>query len=187
MRRIYEKSFNPWVVVFIGTAIFHFTRGSTIDAVIFTLASALLLAQVFGYTQYGLRERPQVSSFWITAVVIVAAWVLYFSPRHGLSNVLMLLFFVPVGLALVYYIDVDVPAQLPPPIRRARLVWGLWALGFTLVELLAFVYSYLHPRATDLPTLSAVLDPILDQPLGRAIFVAIWLAFGVFMFGVRRR
>lgn len=187
MRRVLKKTFNPWVVVFLGTAIFHFTRNSIIDAVIFTLASILILTQVFGYTDIGLRSQPRFSTTWIAVVVGVAAWTLYFSPRHGLQNVLTLLAFIPIGLLLVFYVDGRTDRELPAPVRRARLVWGLWAFLFTVAELISFVYGYFHPKSDDLPTISAVMDPILDQPLGRAIFVAIWLAFGVFMFGVRRK
>lgn len=187
MRKALRKSFNPWVVVFIGTAIFHFTRESFIDAIIFTLASALILTQVFGFTDVGLRIQPKFSTFWIVAVVAVAAWTLYFSPRHGLENVLTLLAFIPIGLALVFYVDEEGSNSMPEAVKRSRLIWGLWAFFFTVAELLAFVYGFFHPDSDDLPTISAVMDPTLDQPLGRAIFVAIWLAFGVFMFGVRRK
>lgn len=187
MTRALKKSFNPWVVVFIGTAIFHFTRGSTIDAVIFTLASLLILTQVFGYTEFGLSRQPKFSVPWIAAVVAVAAWTLYFSPRHGIENVITMLLFIPVGLLLIFYVDSETVEAWPRPVIKSRLIWGLWAFGFTLAELSAFVYGYFYPTRQDPPTISAVLDPILDEPLGRAIFVAVWLAFGVFMFGVRRK
>jgi hypothetical protein len=187
VRRVLKKTFNPWVVVFIGTAIFHFTRNSIIDAIIFTLASIVILTQVFGFTDIGLKTQPTFSTFWISVVVGVAAWILYFSPRHGIENVLTLLAFIPLGLVLVVYVDGRSDGPLPAPVKRSRLVWGLWAFFFTIAELVSFVYGYFHPNTDDLPTISAVMDPILDQPLGRAIFVAIWLAFGVFMFGVRRK
>ena len=187
MGAIVSKSFNPWVVVFVGTAIFHFTRNSLIDAVIFSLASILILSQVFGLTQIGLPSQPRFSTPWIAGVVAVAAWTLYFSPRHGIENVITLLLFIPLGLIIIFYLDGDNSQPPPKAIRRSRLVWGLWAFGFTLAELSAFVYGYLYPQPQDPPTISAVLDPILDQPWGRAIFVAVWLAFGVFMFGVRRK
>ena len=182
------RSFNPWVVVFLGTAVFHFWRGSVADAAIFSLASILVWSQVFGFTDFGLAKRPAVGRGWLAGVVIVSAWSLYFSPRHGLQNVITLVLIAVAGLALLWYRDPADPAPLTQSIRRARLTWALWAFCFTVVELVAFVYGYLNPAEDDnLPTISAVMDPILDQPLGRAIFVAIWLALGVFMFGVRRK
>lgn len=175
------------MVVFIGTAIFHWLRESPIDALIFSAASILILTQVFGYTSFGLRRQPQFTLGWIAALVTVTAFVLYSSPRHGLANILMLLCFIPIGLVIVGYVDSPVEVVMPKPVRRSRLVWGLWAFGFTLAELSAFAYGYFYPTRNDPPTISAVLDPILDEPIGRAIFVASWLAFGVFLFGVRRR
>lgn len=182
------RGFNPWVVVFLGTAVFHFWRESVADATIFSFASILVWSQVFGFTDLGLAKRPTVGPFWLAGVVILSAWSLYFSPRHGLQNVIALVLIAVAGLALLWYRDPTDPASLTQPIRRARLTWALWAFCFTLVELLAFIYGYLNPLSDEnLPTISAVMDPILDQPLGRAIFVAIWLALGVFMFGVRRK
>lgn len=180
-------NFNPWVVVFLGTAVFHFWRGSAADAIIFTIASVLVWSQVLGFTEIGLAKRPTVGLGWLVAVVVLSAWSLYFSPRHGFQNTITLVLLAVAGLVLLWYRDPARPSALTARIRRARLTWALWAFCFTLIELVAFIHGYLNSNSEDLPTISAVMDPILDQPLGRAIFVAIWLGLGVFMFGVRRK
>lgn len=180
------KGFNPWVVIFVGTALFHTWRGSVQDMVIFGLAALLILTQVFGMYRLGFENQPQFSVWAIAAVVLVSAVLLYVSPRHQLVNFLVLLAFIPIGIALVMYRDKPVAAPREQ-VLTSRLLWGWWAALFALTELVAYVGSKLSGDLTLFPTISVLLDPVLDQPLGRATFVALWLIAGVYLFGIRRR
>lgn len=170
-----------------GTAIFHTWRGSWQDVIIFGASALVILTQVFGLTKVGFSSQPKLSLWVIAPVVALSAIILYVSPRHGLENFLVLMFFIPVGIALIMYRDA--PRQYPPKktIRRSRLLWAIWAIGFALNELFAYVLSKLTGSLEDFPTISVILDPVLNEPLGRAIFVALWLTAGIYLFGVRRR
>jgi hypothetical protein len=70
---------------------------------------------------------------------------------------------------------------------RSRIIWGSWATGFALTELVAYVGSKLSGDLEEFPTISVILDPILDTPIGRAVFVGFWLIGGAYLFGVRRQ
>lgn len=186
MKQRLIQSFNPWVVVFVGMALFHTWRGSTADIVIFGVGAALILSQVFGMYSLGFATQPTFPTWLITLTVITAAVLLFISPRHGVVNFMVLLAFVPVGFALVMHQD----RAHPVPSRqdlRGRLVWAVWALVFALIELVAYLGSKMVGDLSVYPTISVLLDPVLDTPLGRATFVALWLMAGVYLFGVRRK
>jgi len=180
------RSFNPWDVVFVGMALFHSWRGSIQDIVIFGTASLLILTQVFGLYSLGFRKQPTFSVTAISATVMISAALLYISPRHGLVNFLVLLAFVPIGYALVMYQDRAHPVPSKQDLR-GRLTWAIWALAFAAVELVAYLGSKIVGDLSVYPTISVLLDPILDTPIGRATFVALWLISGVYLFGVRRK
>ena len=186
MRAKLLRGFNPWVVIFVGTALFHTWRGSVQDIIIFGLSALLILTQVFGLHRLGFENQPKFSTWSIATVVAVSAILLYISPRHELVNFLVLLAFIPIGIALVMYRDrpMDEPRE---QVLTSRLLWGWWAALFALTELIAYVGSKLSGDLELFPTISVVLDPVLDQPLGRAVFVALWLTSGVYLFGIRRR
>lgn len=185
--KVVKASFNPWVLIFVGTAIFHTWRGSFEDILIFGGSALLILSQVAGLTKYGFQKQPQLSPIAIGTVVVAAALALYFSERHGFVNLLTLLIFIPIGIVLLLYVDAE--NQIPPtgPVRRSRLVWGIWAISFAFIELIAYLGSKLSGDLELFPTISVLLDPVLDDPLGRATFVALWLIAGVYLFGIRRR
>lgn len=181
-----KVSFNPWVVIFLGTAIFHVWRGSFEDVLIFGGSAALIITQVLGLTRFGFSQQPRFHVYQIATVVVLVAGILYFAPRHSLINLLTLVALIPIGVALLFYVDrTDQPAATRP-VLRSRLLWGSWAVIFALIELVAYLGSKLTGDLGGFPTISVLLDPVLDDALGRALFVVLWLMAGVYLFGVRR-
>jgi hypothetical protein len=67
------------------------------------------------------------------------------------------------------------------------LSWGLWAFVFAVIELIAFIGGFLTNDDSSFPTISIILDPVLETQLGRAVFVALWLMAGVYLLGVRKK
>lgn len=147
----------------------------------------MILSQVAGLTRFGFREQPQLNPWVIGAVVMASALALYFSERHGLVNFVTLLIYIPIGIVLLLYVDRENQTLPTGPVRRSRLVWGTWAISFALIELIAYLGSKVSGDLELFPTISVLLDPVLDDPLGRATFVALWLIAGVYLFGIRRR
>ena len=180
------RGFNPWVLVFVGMALFHLWRGSVADIVIFGTGAVLILTQVFGMYSLGFATQPTFSTPAIAITVIISAVALYLAPRHGLVNFLVLLAFVPIGYALIMYRDRANPAPTKQDLR-GRSIWAVWAFAFALIELVAYLGSKLVGDLSVYPTISVLLDPVLDTSLGRATFVVLWLMAGVYLFGVRRK
>ena len=181
------RGLNPWVLIFVGMALFHIWRGSMQDVLIFGIGAVLILSQVFGFTKLGFKSQPQFSGIAIGSVVLAAAAVLFFSPRHEWENFVTLLAFVPIGIALLLYTDENKHPEPTTQELRARLFWGFWALLFALTELVAYLGSKFSGDLSKYPTISVLLDPVLEQPLGRAVFISLWLLSGVYLFGIRRR
>lgn len=67
----------------------------------------------------------------------------------------------------------------PRPLRRAALCWSAIIVAVGLWELTAYLTGRfgLLPDGT-MPSISDLLDPLLDEPLGQVIFVLAWLALG---------
>ena len=145
-----------------------------------------MLSQVFGFTRFGFKTQPKLGIFAIASFVIMAAAILYLAPRHSIPNLVLLLAIIPIGAVLLLYVDDLVQPRPTIQVRRSRWLWGSWAVVFALIELVAYIGSKLTNDLVQFPTISVLLDPILETPIGRAVFVAGWLAAGVYLFGVRR-
>lgn len=182
-----KLSLNLWVLVFIGAALFHIWRGSVEDAYIFGTASILMLSQVMGFTKIGFRQKPLLNIWVIVAVVVLMAGVLYLSQPHSVAGAFALLALLPAGIVLIFYRDAKTHPAPSTPALRARWAWGLWAFVFTLIELIAFIGEYFTEDDTAFPTISVILDPVLETQLGRAAFIALWLMAGIYLLGVRRK
>ena len=57
-------------------------------------------------------------------------------------------------------------------------MWIIWAVCMCLWEYAANILGQFSPVKNAFPTISVLIDPLLDNPLGKAGFVAVWLAVG---------
>ena len=65
MKQRLIQSFNLWVVVLVGMALFHTCRGSIADIVIFGVGASLILSQDFGIAPAAVgRLRPNFILNW---------------------------------------------------------------------------------------------------------------------------
>lgn len=181
------RGFNPWVVVAVATAIFHIWRGSGVDAVIFVFTAAVILSQVLGLTKIGFRYQCKLNPWTIGVGISFVGLMLFFLPRASIPTAGVLVAVFLVMIPLIFYKDLTVQPSSTLQVRRSRLLWSLWALTFSLVELFAFVASRTNGGSDEYPTISLLLDGPLNQPVFRATFVVAWLLMGIFLFGIRRR
>ena len=120
-------------------------------------------------------------------MVIISGLVMFFAERHGPWNWFVVLMFIPIGTLLLFYKDADTQLVPEQQVLRSRWVWAIWALGFGVTEMVAYLGSKIYNDLETFPTISSLIDPVIDTPIGRAAFVIFWLASGVYLFGVRRR
>lgn len=61
----------------------------------------------------------------------------------------------------------------------ASKIWAAASVGILLWEFAANILGQLDKNLYSFPTISVLVDPLLDNLVGQAIFVALWLAAGI--------
>lgn len=192
----------PWAVTLFLVAAFQLLRGAWVDAGIFAVTLALLLAGLAvppaaggmtstggmtsagGMTRRRITARSPLKILIPVAVVVGAALAL--APRHGglSGGILVLVGLAAVGIA---WFGATSPPAVPDaegparrPIASAVVVWSTIVVVAGLWEATAYLLP--HWGLVDsaaMPAISDLLDPVLNIPLGKALFILLWLAAGV--------
>jgi hypothetical protein len=171
-----------WITILILTGAFQVYRQAFADAAVFILLAAALVVGETGILSRldGRAIRPRRIA--IAVVLALDAIVLVFTPRHGYADGIAL----AVTGVLVFIVawpneSATEQAKQPwsPRLTRAALAWTIVGIAFCVWELAMYFLGYGAEGRTDFPALSDILDPILNNPVGRVIGVAAWLAGGV--------
>ena len=172
---------SPWIPVFAFVCMFHIVRGVPSDALLFGIFTLIQIASWKGW----LPPFSNCASLnpWIVRFVLVAAGsVLFFSERNGILDVFLLLALAPIALGAVNFKSETIESSRL--VIRTRWIWLLLCLAFSMVELVAYVVANILKDDKNWPTVSVLVGPVLDQPIGRAIFMVIWVGAGWGMFRV---
>ncbi|WP_166983805.1 hypothetical protein [Paramicrobacterium fandaimingii] len=180
----------PWLIVLLLVAVFQLIRGAWVDAAFFVaaLVAATLCTWVRGSVR-GTRASPglvmlAVGIGLLTAVVLIAA------PRHGLATGILVCI---IGLAAAYVaifgrhttarsMQRTTPDGAETVLRRARVAWGSLILIAGVWEATAYLtWKWGLLADGTMPSMSDVLDPVLNSPVGKSVFVVAWLAAGIFL------
>ncbi|MEY4423767.1 MAG: hypothetical protein RLZZ258_870, partial [Actinomycetota bacterium] len=68
-----------------------------------------------------------------------------------------------------------------------KAIWITLALMMAVSELFAFIFAEVYKDDSSFPTISVLVNPVLDSPYGRAIFLIVWMAIGVGLLQIRRK
>ena len=71
-----------------------------------------------------------------------------------------------------------------PAMRRSVRLWLVVMVSMALFEMFAFIWTSAYKDEKSFPTISYLVGPILDNNIGRTIFLVIWLAIGSYLFGL---
>ena len=181
------RGINPWLPVLVFVAAFHFNRGSTGDAIIFGLGSLILIADWKKWIPWHMPERPKVSGWVIGLVIAVSCSVLFFTERNGWQAIVLLLALVPISLVMVYYRDHGPKPGATKQMTRTKWVWMTLALFMAVSELFAYIFATVYKDDATYPTISILVNPTLESPWGRAIFLTLWMLIGVGLLQVRKK
>jgi hypothetical protein len=181
------KSINPWIAVFVFLSLFHITRGSFGDATIFVLASAILILEKAGKFSRLHTRKPNLGRGLVVALSVVVGVILFVSPRHSLLDAIVLLALLPTSLYLIWQADVGAKPKALPQVRRAKFVWFYLILAISVVEIFAFYMSIIVDNDFIYPTISVVMDAPLDNPVGRAIWIIVWVLSGISLLRIWRK
>ena len=178
---------NPWLPVLIFVTAFHINRGSTGDAIIFGFGCLLLIADWKRWIPWHMPERPKISGWIIGVVIAISSSVLLFTERDGWQDRVLLLTLAPIALAMVYYRDHGPKPGATKQMVRSKWIWMTLALFMAVSELFAYIFATVYKDDSTYPTISILVNPILESPWGRAIFLTIWMLIGVGLLQIRRK
>jgi len=169
-----------WVAVLGIIATVQLVREVPVDAAVFAIAAAVLLLDAAGLLP-ATPARRRIPRTVLLGAGLVGAALLALAPRHGVAAG-VLVAGMGIAVAALAWPDPPAPEPLrdPRPLRRAMAAWGPVVVVLGLSQLASWLLG--RPTAeTKLahPAVSELLDPLLDHPLGQALFAAAWVAAGI--------
>jgi hypothetical protein len=194
VRRSVRITIAAWILILILTAGFQLYRGDAIaDGIVFLSMAVALIVGETGILRSldGRMIKPR--RFIVAIVLAVDAAVLVLTPRHGYADGIV----IAVTGVLVFLVawPNDAPsdgaptdeaageaaAREPwtPRLTRAAIAWAILGIAFCAWELAMYFLGYGQDGRTAFPALSDILDPVLDNPIGRLLGAAAWLAGGI--------
>ena len=180
------RGINPWLPVFVFIVAFHLNRGSIGDAVIFGIGSLLLIADWKHWIPWHMPERPKVHGWVIALVLGVSFLILLTTERNGWQDIVLLLTLAPIALVMVYYRDHGPKPSATRVMARTKWIWMTLALSMAVAELFAYIFATVYKDDRSFPTVSVLVNPVLESPIGRSVFLVLWMLIGVGLLQVRR-
>ncbi len=159
-------------------AIFHFMRESWVDAAIFTIGSLLVIADWKKWFKWEMPERPKLSRTPVLLAILLASSILFFSERGGWQDTVLLLALAPIALFMVYYRDHGPKPSSTKLMNRTRWLWLTLATILCVSELFAYIWANAFKDDESYPTISIIVNPVLESPYGRGIFLVVWMLIG---------
>ena len=170
---------NPWFWVFAITTALQVFRGSPKDTIIFSLSSVAVWISASGILGNRFGTKIEVNRAWTFWGVVLFAIALAVIDRHTYVHGVLVLAVLPVVLRLAWYTDSGPKDKPDPRMSRSRTLWTILCLGITAWEFMANILGQLVGSLHVYPTISVLIDPILDTKYGQAAFVILWLALGI--------
>jgi hypothetical protein len=170
---------NQWVWVFALTTALQVFRGSMLDTTIFSLCTLTVWASAAGLFGRVTGEKVKVKRPVIMFSVLIFALALSVFPRHSYIHGALVLGMLPLVLRLTWYKDSGKKDKPDQRMSRAIVLWTTLCLGITFWEFMANILGQLANSLHIYPTISVLIDPLLDTTWGQAIFVVLWLAMGI--------
>ncbi|KHK95995.1 hypothetical protein LK09_16645 [Microbacterium mangrovi] len=170
-----------WITILVLIGLVQVIRAQPFDALFFATAVLVTTMDATGILTAATQPR-RVSARVLVVVGAVAATALAALPRHGPAMVTLMLL---LGAAVLLLAWPGSAERMPwsRGIRSLAWCWGIILVIGCLWELFAFILSLVDPRAPA-PALSDLLDPMLGNRLGQAVFAGLWVLLGIWL--VRR-
>jgi hypothetical protein len=194
-----------WLVVLAAVAGVQVSRRAWPDSIVLLTVLGVLVVDLTGSLRHGTATASHGGPAIIGAAVLVGL-VLFVAPRHGTVAGLAV---VASGAAALAYawparaddddraagnrvagsrvardrVAGDTAGDRPArdrPTSRTAFAWSAAWIAACLWELAMFILGSHETDGRNLyPAASDILDPLLDNPLAKALFVVVWLAAGV--------
>ena len=170
---------NLWFWLFLTTTLFQIFRGSIVDTIIFGLGTLMVFLSAANLLNHIHLTKPHAHKYEIYTTVFVIVVALSVVPRHGELHTIVVLAVLPLALRYAWYSDRGPKDKGDIRIKRASQIWAAASVGILLWEFAANILGQLDKSLYSFPAISVLVDPLLDNLVGQAIFVALWLAAGI--------
>lgn len=174
------KKITPWFYLMATVSIWHIWRGALGDAVIFGIPAIILLLDSLGFHPIKLTKRIYFKTEFVLVGAILIWAILSFTPRYNslVSFIFVLLIFI--SFISIWSFDLGRRPKSNQAQKRATVVWITLIVLLCLVEFSAYVAATFN-GGDDLnyPTITVVLDPVLNHTPQRMVLVALWIALGM--------
>ncbi|HET6632901.1 MAG TPA: hypothetical protein VFG73_09375 [Rhodanobacteraceae bacterium] len=191
--------FAPSTILLLVTGFFHLGRGATADGLAFLIgASALIIDARLDRAPIPLSNQPAwrwwregheaISWVMIAALAVAVGTILGVLTRYSLAAEVIV---VVVGAPVFFCAWMDSARPLreddaPPNLRCTASVWLGVGIAICVWELTAFLIDQVSHRYFRFPTMSNLLNPLMDNTAFRAFFAVVWVFVGVAMIKFRR-
>ncbi|HEY9497915.1 MAG TPA: hypothetical protein VIQ78_02705 [Terrimesophilobacter sp.] len=168
---------QPWTLILVATGLFQVLRGAPIDGAIFLVVATVLMMDALGWVSG--PNRAQLRHGVLIGAAAVLGTLMVIVPRHGIIEGVILS---AIGLSVLFFAwptPGDTDAALAP-LRRSAVLWSVIGVVCCLWEVSSFLLGLPSADAkVTHPSISLLLDPVLDTPEGRVGFTALWLLSGI--------
>ncbi len=180
-----------WIAILAICAAFQIYRGAPVDGAFFLAAGAALLADAAGLlTALDRYPLPRVHLAAQIALGAVAVAVVTFAPQFGVADAVVVCAIGATAMILAWRDDTPVSEHVPNraerprdglgrTVRRSAVLWASAGVFLCLWELSSFFLAMPSPAAEfEHPPLSDLLEPLIANPVGRAVCAALWVITG---------
>ena len=170
-----------WVIVLSIFSAFQLWRGAWVDGILFTALTLLLIVDASTGGRIHIVNKHVVALRWVTLVIVLGIGVvLAIAPRHGLVDLIAMILIGITALVLAWSPAPARPEHPAAAYRASAITWSVLGVALCVWEAVMFVLSTYLPGGTDVyPTVSVLLDPFLEWPVGKVIFIGLWLFIGL--------
>jgi hypothetical protein len=171
-----------WIFILAAIGAVQVFRGAYIDAGVFAVIVVALLLDAAGWLPRveSARRAPHPAA--LIATLVPVAGVLILAPRHGTLIAVAVVIVGLAAIAVAWPNPKDGGAGWTRATVRAGIAWSVAGVVACLWELGMYILGTVRPGGrTAYPALSDLVDPLLDAPAARVVFVTAWVLGGVFL------
>lgn len=181
-----------WIAILLICGSFQIYRGAPIDGAFFLAAGAALLADAAGWLRR-LDRYPLPRLHLAVQIVlgVLAVAVITLAPQWSVADLVVVCVIGATAVIVswrgddIYPVDTEAERSVEQAeaLRRAAVrsavLWACAGVFLCLWELLHFFLAMPSPQAEwDHPVLSDLIDPIVANPIGRAVCATLWILGG---------
>ncbi len=158
---------------------FQLWRGAFVDGVLFAgIVLMLVIDRLTGGRIVIIRRAADAPRWVIIGVGVIIGVVLVVAPRHSTPIAFAMAIAGALAVVLAWTPSGKRPERPAPAYRRSAVTWSLLGVALCVWEAAAYIAS-VSGGGDDFPTISVLLDPVVEIPLGRALFAGLWIVGGL--------